>query len=141
MRLPWAKRLGMGVAAMGAAALGSCMAAQSEYELFSAGFQYDDFQIICGREVLVAEELLRELTPSLLDYIEGDEKLRGVNDVVDLSRPNMTGYKKLGSESLLKYMFATYLMPDVLIPGEGGIMVVVDPCEKRLLYVNYFRYP
>lgn len=141
MRLPSAKRLKVGVAAIGAVAFGSCMATPSEHDLYSAGFRYDDFQIMCGHEVLVAEELLRELTPSLLDYIEGDENLRGVNEVVDLSRPNITGYKKLGSESFLKYMFGTFLMPEVLIPGEGGIMVVVDPCKKRLLYVNYFRYP
>lgn len=129
------------VAALGVLALGSCTAWQGEYELYSAGFQYDDFQMTCGREEVVAGELLKAVSPDLLAYIRRDDGLRGVDEVIDLSRPNMTGYKKIGSRNLVKYLFATYLMPDVLIPGEGGIIVVADPCKRRLLYVNYYRYP
>lgn len=129
------------VAALGVLALGSCTAWQGEYELYSAGFQYDDFQMTCGREEVVAGELLKAVSPDLLAYIRRDDGLRGVDEVIDLSRPNMTGYKKIGSRNLVKYLFATYLMPDMLIPGEGGIIVVADPCKRRLLYVNYYRYP
>ena len=107
---------------------------------YVTGFDYDAPTIACRGADVNPETRRRELQKELLDYIAQSRDLRISVDVIDYETPSLIGTKTIGQTKLIQYLFAERLRTDVMLPGEGGVNIVIDACQQKIVYGNFFRY-
>lgn len=110
-------------------------------EDFVTGFKYESYEIRCEGIVVNPRELLAEMTEEIKNFLSRDQVLRDTLDVIDYTKPNLIGHKNAEGRVLVQYLFATQVQPDVLLPGEGGVSVVIEACRRKVEFANFFRYP
>src|SRR5882757_3873567 len=85
-------------------------------------------------------ELLHELRP-VVDEMLVAQALGDVGSIVDLSKPTEIAAKTINRDFYVRYLFYELVSQNVLPDWEGGVYVVVKPCERRVVDVLLFHLP
>ena len=85
--------------------------------------------------------MVKRALPHIRDYVSSNPDLRSATGVLDFNVPSLVGYKVAGNQPLVEFLFANFLRSDVILPGEGGVKIVVDPCADVVVFGNFLRYP
>lgn len=119
--------------------LGGCLTMDSNN--YTDGFNYDYVGNVCPGTDVTAESLFQSIAKKIEIRISEDEELRAAVGVVDLKKPTVIGYKSAGRRHLVQFLFGTFLRHDAILPGEGGVLVVVDACSEKIMEASFFRMP
>jgi hypothetical protein len=112
-----------------------------ENDNYTDGFNYDYVGNVCPGTDVTAKSLFQSVAKKIEIHISEDVELRAAVGVVDLEEHTVIGYKSAGTRHLVQFLFGTFLRHDVILPGEGGILVVVDACSEKIVEASFFRMP
>ena len=108
------------------------------YSTDAPGLMGDRFSCPHGRVDLRA--LMEELRQAIDDKLSANH-LGDIRDVIDLDAPDEIGAKAIEGQFYVRYLFSQRLSSDVVIPGEGGVILIVRPCSKEVVDAVFFTFP
>lgn len=119
--------------------LNGCHSMQNDS--YSIGFDYDYYGIVCPVTGNTAEGLFQSVRREIEVLISTDSELSAAVGVIDFREPTLIGYKKAKKQLLVQFLFGKFLRHDVVLPGEGGVLVVVEACDETIIDASFFRMP
>ena len=109
--------------------ISSCSFGQDDEGIYLSGFEYSEFTLFCDTAEINSSDLFSNVLPTLRSYLLNYEKT------------SLIGYKILNDNSYLVQIFFTeYVVPNVTLPGEGGVVIVIEPCGNDILYSGFFHF-
>ena len=102
------------------------------------GYSLDYTGIVCPGTDATAITVLESLAGTITSYVSDDRNLAAAIGVIDFQRPSLSGYKSIGNQHLVEYLFGDYVRSDVVLPGEGGVRIVVDACKESIVGGSFF---
>jgi len=104
-------------------------------------FAYDYDGVVCPGTSITADTLFQSVSKNIVSYVANDEELKAAIGVVSFQKPTLSGYKHAGDRHLVQYLFGSFVRHDIVLPGEGGVSILVDGCEKAILSGSFFNLP
>ena len=94
--------------------------------------------VMCGDKTVDVDMLFEEVRPQLENMLKR-EGIADTLEYLDYRMPTYVGVKRVSGIPYVKYLFDKTYDPNVLLSGEGGVDVIVDPCQSKILFTYMWR--
>ena len=102
-------------------------------------FDMDYAGIVCPGKTETKDDLFELMMERIERHILEDDELGAAIGVINFQKPSYAGYGKVGDRYIVEFIFAQYIRHDVMLPGEGGVLVDIDSCSRTIVHSNFFR--
>ncbi len=99
-----------------------------------------DVQFACSQGQVELVALLVELRAAIDDKLT-QNNLPDARELLDLDTPDEIGTKTINGQPYARYRFSRRRVSDVIFPGEGGVIIVLQPCTKHVVDAVAFTFP
>ena len=106
----------------------------------SDGFDYErkNHDVMCGGRKVTAVQILEKIQSSIPNALaeKGKEDLL---DYLDFTKPDLIGSSLYESVPRVVFLFVTVIKENAKLAGEGGVAIIIDPCQADIVDLYQFH--